>query len=145
MVEVKSVDQIAEKWARVTPGRATDYEAGVRSPRKDWADEAASAEPAFAAGVQDAISRKAYSGGVKRAGTEKWQRKALGVGTGRYGPGVTAAEGDMKEGITPFIDEIRRTELPKRKAKGDPGNIERVKKIADALHKKKLAMQAGGR
>jgi hypothetical protein len=144
LVEIKSVDEIAEKWKRVTPGRSADYEAGIKNPRKSWEDGAIDAEGAYQAGVQDAINRKAFSGGIRNAGNAKWQRKSLDVGVGRFGPGVQAAGEDMKKGIAPFVDTIRGVSLPDRKAKGDPGNIDRVRILADALHKKKLAIQAGG-
>ncbi len=144
MVAIKSVSDIAAKWARVTPGRSADYEAGVRAPRASWSAQAAAAESAFQAGVQAAVGRKAYSGGVRRAGDEKWSRKALQVGVSRYGPGVGAAQPDFQAGFEPFASTIAGTSIPARKAKGDPSNIDRVRVLADALHKRKLAMTAGG-
>ncbi|RLC82776.1 MAG: hypothetical protein DRI61_01395 [Chloroflexi bacterium] len=140
MVKVKSIDEIAKKWAEVTPGRAPYYEAGIRNPREDWASRTAAAEPAYAQGVQEAISQKRFPAGVKKAGTPKWQRRSLELGTRRWPEGVRAAEDDYKSNLAPFIDTISRIVLPERKAKGDPGNIERVRKIADALHKKKLEL-----
>ncbi len=144
MVAIKSVSDIAAKWARVTPGRSADYEAGVRAPRASWSTQAAAAEPAFQAGVQGAIQRKAFSGGVKKAGDEKWSRKALTVGVSRFGPGVGAAQADFQGGFADFAATIGSTQIPARKAKGDPSNIDRVRILADALHKKKLAMTTGG-
>lgn len=144
MVAIKSVSDIAAKWARVTPGRSADYEAGVRSPRASWSSNAAAAEPAFQAGVQGAIQRKAYSGGVRKAGDEKWSRKSLSVGVSRFGPGVGAAQPDFQAGFEPFAATIAGTSIPARRAKGDPANIARVTLLADALHKKRLAMTAGG-
>ena len=144
MVAIKSVSDIAAKWARVTPGRSADYEAGVRAPRASWATQAAAAEPAFQAGVAAAASRKAFSGGVRKAGDEKWSRKSLSVGVSRYGPGVGAATADFQAGFADFAATIGSTSIPARRAKGDPANIQRVTLLADALHKKKLAMTAGG-
>lgn len=140
MVKVKSIDEIAKKWAEVTPGRAPYYEAGIRNPRDDWATNTANAEAAYAQGVQEAITQKRFSAGVKKAGTPKWQRKSLEVGVRRWPEGVRAAQMDYQSNLAPFIDTISRLTLPERKAKGDPGNIERVRKIADALHKKKLEL-----
>jgi len=36
MVAIRSASEIAEKWARVTPGLTPDYEAGAKNPNKDW-------------------------------------------------------------------------------------------------------------
>jgi len=138
MPAIKPIDQIAEKWARVTPGRSADYEAGIRSPKKNWEEATAAAESAWAQGVQDAIQNKRFGKGVKEAGTGKWQRKALEIGVGRWGPGVSAAERDYRAGFAPFRDVIERTELPPRYRRGDPRNIERVAKIAAALHEAKV-------
>jgi len=57
---IKDLSVIREKFARVTPGRAEDFRLGVETTKKDWAAETAAAEPAYAAGVQAAISRKAF-------------------------------------------------------------------------------------
>jgi len=143
MVKVKSIDEIAKKWAEVTPGRAPYYEAGVRNPRNSWAAGAKNAKGAWAQGVQEAISDNRYEKGVTKAGDPKWQRKALELGTRRWPEGVRAAESDYRTNVAPYIDTISRIVLPDKKAKGDPGNIERVRKIADALHKKKLELLGG--
>jgi len=140
MVKVKKIDEIAKKWAEVTPGRAPYYEAGIRNPREDWGSRTADAEPAYIQGVQEAISQKRFSAGVRKAGTPKWQRKSLEVGVRRWPEGVRAAQDDYRKNFGPFVDTISALVLPERKAKGDPSNIERVRKIADALHKKKLEL-----
>lgn len=139
MAEIKSAGQIAEKWSRVTPQRNADYEAGVRQPGKDWANNTAAAESSYEGGVQNAIQQKRFGKGVKNAGTAKWQAKTLEKGTQRWGPGVSVAQADYEAGFAPYRDEIERTSLPPRYPKGDPRNIERVSKLAKALHAKKVA------
>lgn len=138
MPKIRSADEIAAKWARVTPGRSSDFEAGVRTPKEKWDERAAAAEPAFEAGVTEAIARKAYGKGVKEAGFTKWQGKTLAVGVGRWGPGVRAAEADYNTGFRPYRDVIERVVLPPRGPKGDPRNIDRVSTIAKALHDAKI-------
>lgn len=139
MAEIKSAGQIAEKWSRVTPQRNADYEAGVRQPGKDWANNTAAAESSYEGGIQNAIQQKRFGKGVKNAGTAKWQAKTLEKGTQRWGPGVSVAQADYEAGFAPYRDEIERTSLPPRYPKGDPRNIERVSKLAKALHAKKMA------
>jgi len=138
MPAIKPATVIGEKWARVTPGRSADYEAGVKAPKKDWATEAKSAESAYEAGITDAIGRKQYGKGIDKAGTGKWKRKATEVGVGRWGPGVRAARSDYEKGFAPYHDVIEATTLPERFPKGDPRNIDRVATIAAALHAKKV-------
>jgi len=139
MAEIKSASAIAEKWSRVTPQRVPDYENGVRQPGKDWANNTAAAESSFEAGIQNAIQQKRFGKGVKNAGTAKWQSKTLEKGTQRWGPGVSVAQSDYENGFAPYRDEIERTSLPPRYPKGDPRNIERVSKLAKALHAKKMS------
>lgn len=139
MAEIKSSGAIAEKWSRVTPQRNADYEAGVRQPGKDWANNTAAAEASYEGGVQNAIQQKRFGKGVKNAGTGKWQAKTLEKGTQRWGPGVSVAQADYEAGFAPYRDEIERTSLPPRYPKGDPRNIERVSKLAKALHAKKVS------
>jgi hypothetical protein len=136
-IKLKPIADIASKWARRASAAGPDYEAGIRAPKADWATEAKAAEPAFEAGLQDAISRKAFGKGVAKAGTEKWSRKALAVGPGRYGPGVTTATPDYSTEFGPYHDALERVALPTRGRRGDPANIERVRTIATALHSQK--------
>jgi len=143
-VKAPSAAEIAEKWAGVTPGRASYYEAGVTSPAEDWEKNTAAQASNFKAAVQAADIDKRFSGGVHKAGTAKWQRKAKDVGVSRFGTGVSAAKGDMSAGVEPYVAVINATDLPSRKPRGDPGNMERVKAIATALHTKRLALIGAG-
>jgi hypothetical protein len=139
---VKPIDVIAKKWVEVTPARATYYEAGVRAPLRDWATNAANAAPAFKAAVTQPNIDKLYAGGVKRAGTAKWQRKAIEVGVGRFGPGVQAAEPDYREGFAPYAEELARIDVPARGPRGSDVNFEKVKVIGKALLMKRLALRS---
>ena len=138
MAQIKSASEIAKKWSEVTPTRQSFYEAGVKSPLRDWATNTAAAEDAWASGVQEAAANKRFGAGVRRAGTEKWSRKVVEVGVPRWGAGVRAAAPDYEEGFRPYRDVIESTSLPPKYAKGDPRNIDRVAAIAMALHKKKV-------
>ena len=134
MPAIKSASDIAAKWASVTPARASDYEAGVRNPKKDWANNTKAAETAYAEGVQAAISDGRFGRGVANSGTEKWSRKCISVGIGRWPTGVRAAQGDYEKGFAPYVDVISRTNLPQRFGRGDPRNYQRSEIMGSALH-----------
>ena len=144
MVKVKPLEEIKKKWTDVTPGRAPYYEAGIRTPREDWATRTAEAADAWASGVQEAITQGRFAKGVKKAGTEKWQKKALAVGVRRWPEGVRAAADDYANGFQPYHEALSRLVLPPRGARGDPKNLERVRAIMEALHKKRLELLGGG-
>lgn len=138
MAEIKSVNQIADKWASVTPQRSKDYADGVKNPRRSWSQGAADAADAYAQGVQDAVSNGRFASGVLAAGDTKWQRKAVTVGVARFGQGVQAAKGDYQAGFAPYVSVIANTDLPPRGAKGDPRNYDRSRVIGEALHAAKI-------
>lgn len=138
-IQIKSVDVIAAKYASRGAAAGQDYATGVNNPRQDWQTATAAASSTYAAGVQQAISNNSFTKGVAAAGTDKWKRKASGVGAQRYGPGVTAAKQDYANGVGKFLGVISNLTLPPRGPKGDPGNIARVSMVAQALRAAKLA------
>lgn len=137
-INIKSPDVVAKKYAARGAAAGADYAAGVQNPRQDWQAATDAASNTWAAGVQQAVTNGAFVKGVNKAGTQKWQRKAAGVGATRYGPGVQAAQGDYQNGVTPYLQVLAGLTLPPRNPKGDPGNIARVAAIAAALRQKKL-------
>lgn len=139
-MEVKTASASAAKWARVTPERQEDYEAGVRNPRKDWAIETALAEPRYEDGIKASIARKAFGKGVKKAGTAKQMEATIAKGIPRWPEGVRQGEDSYRVGFEPYENELRGIKLPPRYPAGDPRNIERVKAVTTGLHKKKLAI-----
>ena len=133
MPAIKTMSAIAEKWARVTPMRAPDYESGVKNPKADWANATKAANGAWKDGITKAVQDDRFMKGITRVGTEKWQRKATEVGPARFSQGVQVAQPDYEKGFAPFRDVIERTTLPPRFAKADPRNIERVRVMSAAL------------
>ncbi|MBA7484975.1 hypothetical protein ES707_20506 [subsurface metagenome] len=134
---VPSAAAIAKKWARVTPERTEDYEAGVRNPLKDWEKETADSEDRYEEGIKAALAQKRFGKGVRRVGTAKQKAKTILKGLVRWPEGVRVAEADMRSGMEPVVKVLEGITLPKRYATGDPRNIERVKAIQQALHKMK--------
>lgn len=133
MIPIKSIDKIAEKWAKVTPMRTQDYADGVNNPQRSWATATANAEPAYEAGVAKSIQKKAFGKGVKKAGDAKWQRKATTNGVNRWGPGVQEAQGDYQAGFAPYREAISKVTLPPRYPRRDPRNLARVEAVVKAL------------
>jgi len=134
MVAIRSAKEIAEKWSSVTPTRTSFYESGVKSPQKDWAKSTAAAESNYKSAVIQAANEGRFAKGVNKAGTAKWQRKAVEVGAGRWGPGVSIAGPEFEAGFAPFRDVIEKLVLKPRFPKGDPRNYERVAQVGTALN-----------
>ena len=141
MPPIKSLDRISAKWIRQSAVSEASYLEGVTNPTKDWEKETLGAESNFEAGIQKAITAKTFGKGVKRAGTDKWQRNAMSKGPGRWREGIALSENAYSEGFAPYAEVIRNLTLPARGPKGDPKNIARVAAIAKALHDKKVQLQ----
>jgi hypothetical protein len=132
-----TAEEIAKKWARVTPQRTEDYDDGVRNPKADWAGQTAAAETNYEVGVQKAITGKQFGKGVKKCGTARQQSRSIEVGIPRFGEGVRVAENTMAVSMKPVVATLTALTLPARYPRGDPRNYERVKAVGDALHKMK--------
>ncbi|KKL99693.1 hypothetical protein LCGC14_1811860 [marine sediment metagenome] len=138
MAAIKSLSSIRDKWTRVTPQRAEDYRLGVRNPSKDWEDETVESRDNWKAGVDRAHAAGLFVKGVKNAGTAKWQKAALEKGPGRFAEGVAMAGPDFEKGYAPYREAISNLDLGPRFPRRDPRNLERVKRVVDAMIKTKL-------
>ncbi len=144
MPSVKPLDLITSKWQRVAAASTQSYEEGVKNPRGDYAAGAAAAAPAWASGVQAAVSRNGFAIGVRKAGNTKWQNNTLAKGPTRFGQGVQVAGPDFAAGFAPYRETIQSTQLPARGARRSPQNLQRVNAMVQALSAKKEALLKGG-
>ena len=138
MAEIKSLSAIRDKWTRVTPGRIEDYKIGVKNPKRDWEQETIGAKGNWKAGVDAAAAKDLFAKGVSEAGTKKWQDKALTKGPGRFAEGVYMAGPDYERGFAPFREAIARVDLGPRFPRRDPRNLERVRRVVEALIQEKV-------
>lgn len=138
MPATKSLQSVVDKWRRVTPGRTEDFIQGVKNPKTDWSQATSDAEDRYKAGVTKAAAAGSFAKGVNKAGSKKWQEKTLAKGQNRWAEGIAIADSDYAAGMSEVLATIERTDIGPRYAKGDPRNIDRVKKIAMALHAAKM-------
>jgi hypothetical protein len=143
-VEVPTAADVAKKWADETPGRSKYYEANTPGKGDKMVKNAVAAASTYKLAVQAADIDKRFTGGLKRVGGAKFDRKVKDVGVGRFGPGVTAAQTDMEASVAAPLAVIAATEIPARKPRGDPSNYTRSTTLGDAGHKARLARMAAG-
>lgn len=144
MPRIPPVQEIAEKWNRVTRGRTQDYERGVNNPRQDWKDSTVAAKDIWKAQMSAVIASTRWEGGVERSGSRNWKEKTLSKGPRRWAEGVGLAIADFARGFLPYRDLISQIELPARGEAGSPQNEDRMLILARALHELKLRIQGGG-
>ena len=138
MAEIKDIGAIQEKWGRVTPQRTEDYKLGVRSPKRDWEKSSVAAKENHKAAMVEAAAKDSFGKGCTKAGTGRWQSKALAKGPARFAEGVMVGAPDYAAGFAPYQQVIASTQLPPRFPRRDPRNIMRVTAIAAALGKAKV-------
>ena len=139
MAEIKSLAAIRDKWTRVTPGRIEDYKIGIENPRRDWERETLEAKDNWKAGVDAAHAKGLFEKGVEAAGTTKWKANALKKGPGRFAEGVYIAGDDYAKGFAPYRDAIAAVDLGPRFPRRDPRNLERVRRVVNALIEAKIS------
>lgn len=144
-IKVKPVGEVAEKWARVTPGRAGDYQKGAEAAGGDWASNAAAGTGNWRAAVTAPAAEAALRSGISRAGAGKYVRGIKEKGAARYGPGVQAARPDFESAMGPVMATIAGVDLPARQPRGSAANMARSSKVADALAKARASRSAAGR
>jgi len=135
-----SPGEVAEKWSTVTPGRSTFYESGTAGQGGEWESKTVGAKNAYKAGISVAGIEDRFTGGVRRAGGGKWERKVSAVGVSRFGPGIGAAREDYLSGVSDYISMLSGMSIPDRGPRGDPSNYAIVQKVGEALHKKRLSL-----
>jgi len=138
MAEIKSLAAIRDKWTRVTPGRTEDYKLGIQNPRRDWEEETLEAKDNWKAGIDAAAAKGLFEKGVREAGTGKWKEKALKKGPGRFAEGVYIAGDDYERGFKPYREAIAAVDLGPRFPRRDPRNLERVRRVVNALVEAKI-------
>jgi hypothetical protein len=139
-IKLRPLEKITDKWSTRAAAAVTDYAEGLVSPKVPWSQAATAAKDAWRQGVTDAAGRDAFAKGVARAGDAKWLKKAQEFGPARYPDGVSKTKDDYKGGFAPFYDALSKVELPPRRARGDPANVERVKTIITAMRSTKQAL-----
>jgi len=132
-MEVKSIDRIVKKWEDRVAVAGPEYEAGIAAPRVDWATATKAAEDSYKTGVTKSIAERRFGKGVDRAGTAGWQKGAKEKGVARWPTGVAVATPKYRSNFSPFADALRSKVLSPRRARRDPGNLNRVKEVCDTM------------
>jgi hypothetical protein len=143
-IKVKDIGTTVTKWTTVTPARSADYVAAAKVAGDDWERNALAAAAAYRAAVTAGNIDKMFTGGIRRVGAEKYNRKVEAVGETRFSQGITAGAPDYEKGVAPYLDLMRGLTLPDRQPRGSEANLARVRTIMVENHKKRLALRAAG-
>lgn len=137
-IQVAAAADAAKKYAQRAANAQGDYASGIKGKGTQWQTATAGAADNWEAGVQAAITRKAFSKGVTAAGGTKYEQNATTVGPARYAQGVQNGASNWAAGVQPYLDTLSNLTLPPKGPKGAPQNMQRAQAVADALRKKKV-------
>lgn len=135
MPQVRNKGNVGDKWSRNAQNATPNYESGVRSPRRSWANSAKAAEKNYQTAVVEAAGKGNYGKGIDKAGDSAWAQGTQQKGVQRYGAGVAVSQNRYESAVAPFLQVIESTSLPPRGPKGSPANFQRVSVMAEALRK----------
>jgi len=142
--KVPSLAEVSKKWVEVTPGRQGYYESGVKGAGADWEKGASDGVVAWKSAISAANIDKMMLGGIKRAGAEKYTRKAGGVGVTHFSSGVSAGQPDFEKGMGPVLDAEAKVDKPARFPRGNTANRRRSEVFQEALTKMRAAQRGAG-
>ena len=142
MPPIKSLDAISAKWVRVSSLAGQSYAEGIENPSKDWKSSTQAGVANYKTAMADSLAKDTFSKSINRSSTENWKQNAKDKGVVRWPEGIRLGSQNYATGFSPYRDVIQNTVLPPRGPKGAPGNIQRVAKLAEALHNKKVAISA---
>jgi hypothetical protein len=137
-IRLKNTADLAKKFVRNASGAAGEYTDGVKAAGQDWETAASGSGDNYAAGTQAAIADRRFEKGVREAGAARYVTRAGTLGAQRYPTGVAAAEGDWSTGAQPYLQAIAGMDLPPRRPKGDPANMQRAQHVAQRLRAIKI-------
>lgn len=144
MPPIKSLDQISSKWVRVSSVAGQSYAEGIANPANDWKVATQAGVANYKAAMQDSLAKDTFSKSISRSTTANWQKNAIDKGVSRWPEGIRLGSENYAKGFAPYRDIIANLTLPPRGPKGAAGNIQRVAKLAEALHNKKVQMSTAG-
>lgn len=138
MAQMKSLEAIQEKYARVTPERRVDYEKGIASPRRPWKATTLAAVPTYKAAMTDSIAKDLYSKGLNKVSDSDWSGPASTKGPGRFAEGTMTAGPAFAKGYAPVAAAIKAVALQPRFPKGDLRNLKNVELVSQAARRAKV-------
>jgi hypothetical protein len=137
-LRVRSASDAASKFANRGAAAAGDYKNGLAGSGQAWQQNTSAAADNYAAGVQAAIGRQAFSKGVNKSGGAYFEQRATAIGANRYADGVRNGQQNYQDGVAASFDALSKLTLTPRGPKGDPRNMQRAQEVAQALRAVKV-------
>lgn len=137
MAGIKSLENIVEKYQRVTPERRVDYEKGIAAPRRPWKSSAKASVGTYKAAMTDSISKDSYNKGLDKVTDADWSEAAMTKGPGRFAEGTMVAGPKFGKGFAKTHAAFSAVVKQPRFPRGDLRNLKNVELFSQAAHRSK--------
>ena len=138
MVKIKSLTDIADKWANETPKRAPYYEKEVAKAGDDFLTGAKAGQTAYVEAMSDPDTLKRREDNLDEAAKNRYVKNATKLGPARFRAGIPVAKEDFSREFGSYHAVISDWVKPERGPRGDPKNYDISREIGEALHKKRV-------
>jgi len=139
-MEVRSIAEAQDKFAKRASAAAPEYQRGVAGAGNKWLTGATASEDAYSQGVAEAAANKRYGAGVRKAGASKYQDRATKLGPQRYQTGVAEGAPEWGKNFAPHAQTLASIDLGPKGMRGSEQNYNRARQVGQALRMKKLEL-----
>lgn len=138
-MRIKPLAEIVAKWLARASIATSDYEAGIRAPRRPWQAATSEASGNYKEGIMAAIADDRFRKGVEKVSDAEWADRATKIGAPRFAPGVRASQDRYSKGFAPFHSALAAALLPPRGPTGSEMNFERSAAVGRLLHSLRIS------
>lgn len=139
-IRMRGAAELATKYKTRAGAATNDYKSGVEGAGQDWETNAANSESAFEQGVTEAIGKKRFGKGIRKAGGAHYAKRASDLGSTRYQAGVNAGADRWAQNTAPFLQALSGMTLPPPGPRRSPQNMQRAQFVAQELGKLRDSM-----
>lgn len=139
-MEVRSIQDAQEKFKTRAAAASGDYSKGVANAGGKWLAGATASEDAYSQGVTEAVTQRRFGAGVRRAGAQKYQDRAVKLGPQRYQTGVAEGAPEWGKNFAPHAGVLASLDLGTKGMRGSEQNYARSRMVGAALRAKKLEL-----
>lgn len=137
-ITVPPVSQVVADWKAGAAGATTKYATNTAAASNAYQSGVAGANANYVQAVTEAASAGRWQRGTENKGGF-YATRASTIGAQRWSPGINASEQQYQAAMQRNLSIIGGLTLPPALPRGNPGNLQRVSIIDEALHAARLA------
>jgi len=133
--EVPNAQDVTDKWSSRTPQAADEMASRAAESSDKWLENAKKGQDNYEQQMRKDEVLKRRLDRLNDDSRSKFQRNVEQVAASRFSSGVRNSTEDFNSGIQGVLDAIASTDLPERGPAMSEANFERVRAVAENVHK----------